>query len=690
VTRVRGGTPADRARELREQLAYHNYRYYVLDDPEVPDAEYDRVMSELRELEAAHPELVTPDSPTQRVSGEPSREFGEVAHRVPMLSLDNAFTDEDIRSFDRRIRERLDAGDVAYSCEPKLDGLAVSLLYENGKLVRGATRGDGLRGEDVTSNLRTIKSVPLELRGEGWPSRLEVRGEVFMSLAGFDAMNRRAAEQGEKVFVNPRNAAAGSLRQLDARITASRPLEVFFYGIGLVEGGELPALHSGILARLRDWGLRTSPESRLVQGADGLLGYYEEMGRRRPDLGYQIDGVVYKVDSLDYQRVLGFVARAPRWAIAHKFPAQEEMTIVRDVEWQVGRTGALTPVARLAPVFVGGVTVTNATLHNVDELRRKDVHIGDTVILRRAGDVIPEIVRVIAERRPADARLPELPSKCPVCGSDVERPEGEAIARCTGGLFCGAQRKESLKHFASRRAMDIQGLGDKLIDQLVDANLVKDASDLYALDETRLGGLERMGEKSARKLLDSLEKSKVTTLARFLFALGIRDVGEATAAGIAEHFRSLDAVIGRTAEDFEAVRDVGPVVAQHLAAFFAETHNLKIIAKLRAAGVRWPDLAVLTAGEGALHGQTFVLTGTLSDVPRADAEEFIRRHGGRVSGSVSAKTTYVVAGESPGSKLEKARQLGVTVLDEKEFAELRQRVAAIHEPGHGPGAAETP
>lgn len=685
-----GETPAERARTLREQLAHHNYRYYVLDDPEVPDAEYDRLMSALRELEAAHPDLVTPDSPTQRVSGEPSREFGEVVHRVPMLSLDNAFTEEDIRNFDRRIRERLDSGDVAYSCEPKLDGLAVSLLYEEGKLVRGATRGDGMRGEDVTSNLRTIKSVPLELRGEGWPSRLEVRGEVFMNLSGFDAMNRRAAEQGEKVFVNPRNAAAGSLRQLDARITATRPLEVFFYGIGLVEGGDLPGRHSEILAKLRHWGLRTSPETRLVNGAEGLLGYFEEMGKRRASLGYQIDGVVYKVDSLDYQRVLGFVARAPRWAVAHKFPAQEEMTTVRDVEWQVGRTGALTPVARLAPVFVGGVTVTNATLHNVDELRRKDVHVGDTVILRRAGDVIPEIVRVIPERRPADARVPELPAKCPVCGSDVERPEGEAIARCTGGLVCPAQRKESLKHFASRRAMDIQGLGDKLIEQLVDADLVKDASDLYAIDEAKLGGLERMGEKSARKLLESLEKSKTTTLARFLFALGIRDVGEATAAGVAEHFRSLDAVIGRSAEDFEAVRDVGPVVAQHLAAFFAEGHNLDVIAKLRAAGVNWPDLAAVATGEGALHGQTFVLTGTLSDLPRADAEEFIRRHGGRVSGSVSAKTSYVVAGESPGSKLEKARQLGVTVLDEREFAEFRERVAAIHEPGHAPGAVDAP
>jgi DNA ligase (NAD+) len=661
---------------LREQLAYHNYRYYVLDDPEVPDAEYDRLMSELRELEAAHPELVTADSPTQRVSGEPSREFGEVVHRVPMLSLDNAFADEDIHNFDRRIRERLDvSAPVAYSCEPKLDGLAVSLTYEDGRLVRGATRGDGVRGEDVTANLRTVKSVPLQLRGTGYPKTLEVRGEVFMSLRGFEAMNRRAAEQGEKVFVNPRNAAAGSLRQLDPRVTASRPLEVFFYGVGHVDGGRLPDRHSEVLARLRDWGLRTSPETRLVQGAEGLLAYYEEMGRRRPQLGYQIDGVVYKVDSLDSQRVLGFVARAPRWAVAHKFPAQEEMTIVRDVEWQVGRTGALTPVARLEPVFVGGVTVTNATLHNVDELRRKDVHIGDTVIIRRAGDVIPEIVRVIPERRPETARAPDLPSKCPVCNSDVERPEGEAIARCTGGLYCPAQRKESLKHFAARRAMDVQGLGDKLIDQLVDAGLVKDAADLYALDESALMTLERMGEKSAKKLIESLERSKDTTLPRFLFALGIRDVGEATAVALAEHFGTLESMVGKGADAFEEVRDVGPVVAQHVASFLAEAHNLKVIDRLRANGIRWPEAkAASAARDGALQGQTFVLTGTLTDMPRADAEAFIRSHGGRVSGSVSAKTSYVIAGEAAGSKLAKAQSLGVAVLTEEEFAAMRKRL----------------
>jgi DNA ligase (NAD+) len=664
-------------RTLREQLAHHNYRYYVLDDPELPDAEYDRLMAELRELEAAHPALVIPDSPTQRVNGEPAREFGEVVHRVPMLSLENAFEPDDIRNFDRRIRERLDtAGAVAYSCEPKLDGLAVSLTYESGRFVRGATRGDGTHGEDVTANLRAVQSVPLALRGTGHPEVVEVRGEVFMSIGRFEAMNRRAVENGDKVFVNPRNAAAGSLRQLDPRITATRPLEVFFYGVGHMAGGRLPASHSEILAKLREWGLRTSPETRLVEGAEGLLAYYEDMARRRPQLAYQIDGVVYKVDSLDSQRVLGFVARAPRWAVAHKFPAQEEMTTVRDVEWQVGRTGALTPVARLEPVFVGGVTVTNATLHNVDELRRKDVHIGDTVILRRAGDVIPEIVRVIPERRPAGARAPELPAQCPVCGSDVERPEGEAIARCTGGLYCGAQRKESLKHFAARRAMDIQGLGDKLIEQLVDAGLVKDAADLFHLDAAALLGIERMGEKSALKLLDSLERSKETTLPRFLFALGIRDVGEATAVALAEHFGTLEAMIGQGADAFEAVRDVGPVVARHAAAFLAEDHNLAVIERLRASGVRWPDMKrVSAAGDGALQGQTFVLTGTLADMPRADAEEFIRTHGGRVSGSVSAKTSYVIAGESAGSKLEKARTLGVPVLTEEDFAALRKKLA---------------
>jgi DNA ligase (NAD+) len=672
-----------RAQELRERLAHHNYRYYVLDDPEVPDAEYDRLMNELRGLEQAHPELVVPESPTQRVSGEPSRAFGEVVHRVPMLSLDNAFTDDDIRNFDRRIRERLDVPSLAYSCEPKLDGLAVSLTYEHGRFVRGATRGDGVRGEDVTANLRTVKSVPLELRGEGFPDVIEVRGEVFMSVAGFEAMNRRAAQQGEKVFVNPRNAAAGSLRQLDPKISAARPLEVFFYGVGWVEGGRLPDRHSEILARLRSWGLRTSAETRLVDGVDGLLEYYADIGRRRAELAYQIDGVVYKVDSLDAQKVLGFVARAPRWAIAHKFPAQEEMTVVRDVEWQVGRTGALTPVARLEPVFVGGVTVTNATLHNVDELQRKDVHLGDSVIIRRAGDVIPEIVRVIPERRPAHARRPHLPAKCPVCGSDVERPEGEAIARCTGGLYCPAQRKESLKHFAQRRAMDITGLGDKLVDQLVDAGLVRDAADLYGLTLEQLLGLERMGEKSAAKLLESLERSKKTTLPRFLFALGIRDVGEATAVAVAEHFGTLEAMLGRTPEEFEAVRDVGPVVAKHLSAFLAEAHNVRVIERLRHSGVGWDAVAPTAARDGAAWtGKTFVLTGTLSDLSRADAEAFIKRHGGRVSGSVSAKTSFVVAGESPGSKLEKARELGVTVLSEAEFAALRKAA----EQGEAPSA----
>ncbi|MBS0396447.1 MAG: NAD-dependent DNA ligase LigA, partial [Proteobacteria bacterium] len=516
----------ERVRALREQIVRHDYRYYVLNDPEVPDAEYDRLVAELKRLEAAHPELVSPDSPTQRVSGEPARDFGEVEHRVPMLSLDNAFTDEDIANFDRRVRERLEIeGDVEYSCEPKLDGLAVGLLYEDGELRVGATRGDGLRGEDVTANLRTLRSVPLKLHGRGWPRVLEARGEVFMAIKGFERMNAELEARGEKTFVNPRNAAAGALRQLDPRITATRPLEIYFYGIGVVEGGELPPKHSEVLAALRGWGLRTSPEVRLARGVDGLLGYYRRIGERRASLPYQIDGVVYKVDALTQQRDLGFVARAPRWAIAHKFPAEEEMTTVRDIEWQVGRTGALTPVARLEPVFVGGVTVSNATLHNVDELHRKDVRVGDSVIIRRAGDVIPEVVRVIVERRPAHTQVPRLPSHCPVCGSDVRRVEGEAVARCTGGLVCPAQRKESLKHFAARRAMDIEGLGDKVVDQLVDAGLVQDASDLYELTAERLAELERMGEKSAAKLVAAIAASRETTLAKFLFALGIPNVG---------------------------------------------------------------------------------------------------------------------------------------------------------------------
>ena len=664
-------TPAERVRQLRTEIEHHNYRYFVLDDPEVSDAEFDRLMRELRELESRHPELVTEDSPTRRVGGAAVSEFGEVRHRIPMLSLDNAFERDDVVAFDRRVRERLGVPDaVSYSCEPKMDGLAVSIVYVNGLLVQAATRGDGMTGEDVTHNVRTIKSVPLRLHGRGWPALLEVRGEVFMPIAGFDALNRRALEKGEKVFVNPRNAAAGSLRQLDPRMTASRPLDMFFYGVGLVEQGGLPGRHSEILEQLRQWGLRPSPEVAVRRGVDGLLDYYEHIQRRRAKLTYQIDGVVYKVDSLEQQGRLGFVSRAPRWAVAHKFPAEEEMTIVRGVEWQVGRTGALTPVARLEPVFVGGVTVSNATLHNIDELHRKDVRVGDSVIIRRAGDVIPEVVKVIAERRPRHTTEVQLPRKCPVCGSAVVKEEDEAVARCSGGLYCAAQRKESLRHFASRRAMDIEGLGARLIEQLVDGEHVSSAADLYRLTLDELAGLERMAEKSAANLIQALEASKETTLPRFLYALGIRDVGEATAAALATHFGSLDHLMEATMDEVQEVPDVGPVVAEHVHNFFREKHNRDVIAALRKSGVHWPDIERVEKSELPLAGKTIVLTGTLESMERHQAQERIRALGGKASGSVSAKTDFVVAGASAGAKLQKAEKLGITVLDEDQFLQL--------------------
>jgi DNA ligase (NAD+) len=660
-----------RVERLRSQIEYHNYRYHVLDDPEIPDAEYDRMVVELRGLERVHPELVTPESPTQRIGGAPVDGFAEVRHRTPMLSLDNAFLREEVEAFDRRVHERLDTKEeIEYACEPKLDGLAVSLTYRNGMLELGATRGDGAVGEDVTHNIRTIKSVPLRLTGRGWPELLEARGEVFMSLAGFREMNRRAEKKGEKVFVNPRNAAAGSLRQLDPRLAASRPLEIYFYGAGLAEGRRLPDRHSEILGLMRDWGLRTSPELRVVKGVAGLLGYFDQMGRRRSKLPYQIDGVVYKVDSIAEQRELGYIARAPRWAIAHKFPAEEEMTRVKAIEWQVGRTGALTPVARLEPVFVGGATVSNATLHNIDELQRKDVRVGDMVILRRAGDVIPEVVRVIIEKRPAKTSVVRLPSTCPVCGSAVEREEGEAVARCTGTLVCSAQLKESLRHFASRRAMDIEGLGSKLIEQLVDTEVVGNPADLYRLKLPLLAGLERMGEKSAGNVIESLERSKTTTFARFLFALGIRDVGETTADSLARHFGTLDALRAATAAEIEQVPDVGPVTAGHVHAFLAEKRNTKVIESLLKLGVNWPEARPVAGRSKVLGDRTFVLTGKLSSMSRDEAGDRIRELGGKVSGSVSSKTDYVVVGEDAGSKLRKATELGIKILDEDEFLRM--------------------
>jgi len=664
---------AQRIRDLREQIEYHNCRYYVLDDPEISDARYDQLLAELRRLEAEHPEFVTPDSPTQRIGAQPAREFGEVTHSVPMLSLDNAFSEQDVLDFDRRVRERLDVEEVEYSAEPKIDGLAVSLRYERGRLVQAATRGDGTKGEEVTANVRAIRSVPLTLRGRA-PAVLEVRGEVFMTRRAFDELNRRGAERGEKTFVNPRNAAAGSLRQLDPAVTASRALDLFFYGFGAAEGWRVPPRHSAVLAALRQLGLRTSPAIDVVRGAAGCLAYFARIGAMRDSLGYDIDGVVYKVDRLDWQRDLGFVARAPRWAIAHKFPAQEETTKVRDIEFQVGRTGALTPVARLEPVFVGGVTVSNVTLHNMDELARKDVRIGDTVVVRRAGDVIPEVVRVITDLRPHGARTVKLPARCPVCGSHVRRAEGEAVARCTGGLVCQAQRREALRHFASRRAMDIEGLGDRLVEQLVEAGRVETAADLYTLTAEELGGLERMGPKSAANLVEALERSKATTLPRFLFALGIRDVGEATALALAEHFGRLEPLESASLEEVQQVRDVGPVVAQHVRDFFDEARNRKVIAELRRHGVRWPELAGdRVATDGPLSGQILVITGTLAGMSRDEARAAARAAGATVTDSVSKKTTLLVVGAEAGSKLRKAQELGVRIVEEQEFLRLLKR-----------------
>jgi DNA ligase (NAD+) len=661
---------AARAAELKETLERYNYRYHALDDPEVPDAEYDKLMLELRALETQHPELLTADSPTQRVGAAPVAAFGVVKHRLPMLSLDNAFSEEDVRDFDRRVRERLgQEAPVHYSAEPKLDGLAISARYENGVFAQGATRGDGETGEDITHNLRTIKALPMRLRGERPPPVLEVRGEVFMPLARFERFNAEAIARGEKSFVNPRNAAAGSLRQLDPKMTAARPLDLFIYGLGIVEGGELPAKHSTILQALRHWGFKICPQSRVVEGADGCLDYYREMGVQRPKLPYQIDGVVYKVDDLELQKQLGFISRAPRWAVAHKFPAEEALTTVRGIEFQVGRTGALTPVARLEPAFVGGVTVSNATLHNMDELTRKDVRVGDTVVIRRAGDVIPEVARVLLERRPKTTVPVTLPDVCPVCGSPVVREADQAVARCTGGRTCAAQRKEEIRHFASRRALDIQGLGDKLVEQLVDRDWVRTPADLFALQAEQLAELERMGEKSAQKLQSAIAAAKHTSLPRFLYALGIRDVGEATALALAQYFRDIAALRRAGEEEIQRVPDVGPVVAKNVAAYFQDAENSSIVDRLLAGGIAWPAPAPADT-DAELAGKTIVLTGTLQAMTREAAAEAVVRLGGKVSSSVSKKTHYVVAGEEAGSKLKKAEQLGIAVLDEAAFLKL--------------------
>ena len=659
---------------LRAEIHRHNYLYHVLDSPEIPDAEYDRLLRELQELESGHPELVTDDSPTQRIGAAPVSAFGTVKHAVPMLSLDNAFSEETLRNFHRRLTERLELdpdAPLAYSAEPKLDGAAVSLLYERGKFVRGATRGDGTTGEDITHNLRTIDAVPLRLHGGRHPELLEVRGEVFMPRERFLKFNEEARQRGDRTFVNPRNAAAGSLRQLDPRLTAARPLDIYMYAVGLVENGILPERHSGVLDQLKDWGLKVCPEREVVEGIDGCLAYYRKIGARRDRLSYDIDGVVYKVDRLDYQRELGFVSRAPRWAIAHKFPAQEEMTIVRDVEFQVGRTGAVSPVARLEPVFVGGVTVSNATLHNIGEMHRKDVRIGDTVIVRRAGDVIPEVVQVVLDRRPANAVPVPAPEKCPVCGSQVTSPDEEAIVRCTGGLFCPAQRIEALKHFVSRRALDIDGMGTKLIEQLVALDRLHTPADIYRLEKNELVALERMGDKSAEKLLSAIERSKETTLPRFLYGLGIREVGESTAVALATHYGNLQSIMDASEQDLQQVPDVGPVVAARIRAFFEEEHNRTVIEELLRLGLGWEESEPTSRPtEGPCVGKTFVLTGTLSRMTRDQARARIQALGGKVSGSVSKKTDYLVVGENAGSKLTKAQSLEIPILNEAEFEEL--------------------
>ncbi len=659
---------AERIQRLRQEIDEHNYRYYVLDDPVISDAEYDRLLKELQALEDQHPELITADSPTQRVGAAPADGFETVAHRIPMLSLANAFEPDEVREFDRRIREQLDLETIDYCVEPKLDGVAIALRYEHGELVLAATRGDGRRGENVTSNVRTIRSIPLRLRGQNLPDTLEVRGEIFMTRSGFKQLNEGLADEGLKTFVNPRNAASGSLRQLDSSITARRPLYFYCYGAATTEG--LPDRHSEILESLKRMGLPVSPEVDTVGGVDGLLARYERILDKRDRLDYDIDGVVYKVDDLDQQLEMGTVSRAPRWALAHKFPAQEEITRMLDIEVQVGRTGALTPVARLEPVFVGGVTVTNATLHNLDEIRRKDVRPGDYVVVRRAGDVIPEVVRSIPERRPAGTEEWTMPDQCPDCGSSVEQVEGEAVIRCTGGLVCPAQRRRALEHFASRQAMDIDGLGSKLIAQLVDQDLVHSPADLYRLDRDTLAGLERMAEKSADNLLESLENSKSVSLGQLLFALGIREVGQVTANQLARHFGTLDNLAVADLEALEAVPDVGPVMAAHVRAFFDEPHNREVIEQLLAVGVHYQPEEMPSGDNLPLTGNTYVLTGALESMTRSQAKAELEARGAKVTSSVSKNTTALIAGSDPGSKLAKAESLGIEVLDENGLKEL--------------------
>lgn len=666
-------SPEKRVDQLRTQIRAYDYQYYVLDDPTVPDAEYDRLMRELIDLETQNPQLIQEDSPTQRVSGAPVESFKEVKHEVPMLSLGNAFSREELTAFDTRVRDRLGKDSkIDYNAEPKLDGLAVSILYENGQLVRGSTRGDGHVGEDITENVRTIRSVPLRLSGKNFPKRLEVRGEVFMSKKGFKRMNDLARRNEEKEFVNPRNAAAGSLRQLDPRLTAKRPLQMFCYGFGAVDENVLPKEHFARLQRLKEWGLRVCPLVEVVKDVEGCWAYYEEILRQRDRLDYEIDGVVYKVNDTEWQQSLGYVSRAPRWAIAHKFPAQEEITQVHDVDFQVGRTGAITPVAKLKPVFVGGVTVSNATLHNMDEVERKDVRKGDTVIVRRAGDVIPEVVKVVKDRRKKGARKVKLPKHCPECGSEISRIQGEAVARCVAGFNCPAQRKGALKHYASRNAMDIEGLGDKVIEQLIDQNLVQNLDDIYRLDVQAIAELDRMAEKSAQNLLAAIEKSKHVSLAKFIYALGIREVGEATAIALADYFNfDLDAIMAASEEELQSVPDVGPIVAKRIAQYFATANNKRLIKRLRT-DLSWTDSnsASDNTADALLAGNVYVLTGTLASMSREQAAAKLRALGAKVTGSVSKNTTAVIAGDKAGSKLQKAEKLGVPVLNEQELKGL--------------------
>lgn len=667
-----------RAARLREQLHRHDYCYYVLDAPDIPDAEYDRLFQELQALEAAHPELIVPDSPTQRVGGRPLAGFTPVRHRSPMLSI---HTETDTRpdgaqAFDAQIRRELglsdEAAPVEYACELKFDGLAISLRYEHGRLTQAATRGDGETGEDVTQNVRTLKTVPLRLQGSA-PEVLEVRGEAYMSHADFERYNARQRTAGLPTLVNPRNGAAGAIRQLDPAQAAKRPLSFFAYGLGEVQGWEWPATQSALLDALAGFGLPVCGQRVVAQGAAGLIAFHHAVAAKRDALPFDIDGVVYKVNRLDWQRQLGFRTREPRWAVAHKFPAQEQLTVVEAIEVQVGRTGAITPVARLKPVFVGGVTVTNATLHNADEVARKDVRVGDTVIVRRAGDVIPEVVGVMLDRRPSESQPFAMPEQCPVCGSQILRPEGEAVARCMGGLYCRAQRKEAIRHFASRRALDIEGLGDKLVEQLVDRERVRSPADLYALDAATLAELERMGGKSAENLVQALERSKTTTLARFLYALGIREVGETTARTLAAYFGGLEPLLAADEAGLQQIPDIGPVVAAAIRAFFQEPHNREVIAGLQDAGVQWPETGVKPVAAQPLAGKTIVLTGTLDSLSRDQAADQLRALGAKVAGSVSKKTDYVVAGRDAGSKLDKARGLGVMVLDEAGLLALLDR-----------------